>query len=275
MLNRKQIGQALVLSGLTTKEILIKSGIPSESYQAIFDPKEGKDPGKLTSEVTYNKLAAVIGLQPGMRDYRRDAIIDLKIPKKRKARDEWFNVFTAVRAERLSSQLDMAIIRAKRGIFRRDEYQLLLFDTQINLRFVVTRMQKKDLADFQKICLPTNVRPVKLSYNEFNTIQQLVDNGVYRLSQFNILIGGRASSYTWAEVQAAAKEFGRTTDDLINLISDHVHSSMAGDSKTIGLSDNAAGSARPVALRPRLSVVSPLPRQTESDASIDRTGTEG
>lgn len=285
MMNRKQIGQALILSGMTPDEIMMKSGIPAESFHAIFGSREsGKDPSKLTSESTYNKLAMVIGLQAGMRDYRRDAVIELRFPVSKKARSEWMEAFNAVRTERLSGQLDIAMIHRKSGLFSKSESMLLIYDTQVGLRFVVSHLRKRDLHKLKDVLAPANERDIVMAERDFQSIGSLIANGVYRIAQFNVLLGGRASSYSWEDVKAAAKEFNFTTDDLIDLMVERVHGKSApGDIPVVCVPVEGSAEQGPVRLRPRLSVVSGSTRQAEpeqqtepqDEAAVERTGTEG
>lgn len=223
MLSRKQFSSVQIARGMTTEEIIAKSGIPPQSFMVLMDSdgKDGRDPAKLISESTFRRLALVLGLEPGMSGLRTSGVIEWRVNQKQ--RSTWQAAVTQLRNELFGDRVEMTVINNAHKWYspRRDSMVFIhsLGDDQENdIKLAVTGADAKIVRFLTGLFGVEAPRKVEMDTKEFLFTAKLIENGVYRANQFFIVLGGRAVRYTWADVQAAAKEFNFTTDALIELM---------------------------------------------------------
>lgn len=219
MLSRKQFTLVQTARGLSPEEIVARSGIPPQSFVVLMesDSRDGRDPSKLISESTFRRLAMVLSLDPGMTGLRNNSVIEWRVNTKRRA--EWQEAVEQLRTDLFSSSIEMTVVNlAGGGLFRKKESIVLIYDHETQVKLAVTKANPK-VARFLKTAFGIEKpRMISMEEKEFIFTAKLIEHGVYRSNQFFIVLGGRAVRYTWADVQAAAKEFNFTTDSLIDLM---------------------------------------------------------
>lgn len=220
MLTRRQFGLVQVARGLSTEETVVRSGIPAQSFMVLMesDGKDGRDPSKLISESTFIRLARTLGLEPGMSGLCTKNIVEWKVNHKN--RRSWEAAVHQLRRDLFSDSFEMAIITRTVPFYTLPKKARMIFlhDLETDVKLAITGVDDRDIRFVQTIFAIESARAVTLDAHEFTLTAKLIENGVYRPNQFHIVLGGRKVRYIWADVQAAAKEFGFTTDDLIDLM---------------------------------------------------------
>jgi len=212
---------AQIARGLTLPELVSVVGISVEAFSALFGADSPrKDPSKLISAMTYSRLAATIGLNSDTSGFRCGAVNEWRFQKGNAV--AWKNAVSELRKALISHDIEMACIRKRVGFFSREEFIVLIHDGENNLRFAVTRATK-DVVRFLKGTFDADIhRETVVSPVDFEMTTNLIANNVYRVTQFAVALGGDLARYSWADVQAAAKEFNFTPDALIELMVERV-----------------------------------------------------
>lgn len=218
MLSRKQFGLVQIVRGLSTEEIIAKSGIPPQSFMVLMesDGRDGRDPSKLISESTFCRLAITIGLEPGMSGLRNNGVIQWRLNPK--GRDKWNDAARQLRQDLFSNQIEIAVITRPAPFYQRKQTMVFLHDLVSDVKLAITHGDTRTAKFVKDLFGVEDARTVAMEAGEFDFTLRLIDNGVYRSNQFHIVLGGRKVRYTWGDVQAAAKEFNFTTDELIELM---------------------------------------------------------
>lgn len=230
MLSRKQFGLVQTARGLTTDEIITRSGIPPQSFMVLMesDGRDGRDPSKLISESTFCRLAMTLGLEPGMAGLRTNSVIEWRVNPKQRV--NWQEAVRLLRQDLFSEHFEMAVITHPSPFYSRKSVMIFLHDLDTDVKLVVTHGNMKTARFLKGLFAVESYRTVPMETKEFDFTLKLIENGVYRSNQFHIVLGGRKVRYTWGEVQAAAKEFNFTTDELIELMVSSVHQRIQSDS---------------------------------------------
>lgn len=233
MLSRKQLHLIQIVRGLSVAEIIQRTGIPAQSLMAFIggSDAEGKDPSKLMSQTTYERVLALLGINQRFSGFRQNAVIEWRYSKAgAKGSPSWTDAMKRLRKELFSGDVELVEVKKKKsGIFPKDECMLFLRDNQEGIHLVITRADKQVRKLVQDTFGVEVIKSQTLTAQDFAITSELVSNSVYRVTQFNIIVGGKAVKYTWDEVMAAAKEFNFTTDDLIQLIVEKVHAAETTD----------------------------------------------
>lgn len=220
MLSRRQFGLIQIARGLSTEETIVRSGIPAQSFIVLMesDGKDGRDPSKLISEVTFIRLARTLGLEPGMAGLCAKSVVEWRLNQKN--RRSWDAAVHQLRKDLFSDSFEMAVVNrvAPFYSYKRMRQMVFLHDLDTNVKLVITGVDSKAIRFLKHIFAIESAKSVMMDAQEFDLTAKLIENGVYRSNQFHIVLGGRKVRYTWPDVHAAAKEFGFTTDDLIDLM---------------------------------------------------------
>lgn len=233
MLSRKQFSLVQVARGLTTEEIVAKSGIPPQSFIVLMesDGTDGRDPSKLISESTFCRLAMTLGLESGMAGLRTNGVIEWRLNPKE--RNKWESAARTLRQDLFSSQIEMAVLNRPAPFYAKKSTITFLHDLDSDVKLAVTHGDLKTARFLKGLFGVESPRSVPMSAHEFDFTLRLIENGVYRSNQFHIVLGGRKVRYTWGDVQAAAKEFNFTTDELIDLMVESVHQRLQGEAAVV------------------------------------------
>lgn len=225
-LTKKQFNLVRIARGLGTDAILTKTGIPPQSLLTLMQDENGRDPGKLISEATYHRLATLLCLKPDLSGLRTEAVVEWRVNQS--DRKNWLAAAEILRRELFGDQIDMVVmIEQQKKLFKKRNSIVLILDQQKDIKLAITNVTENLIGVLQKIFNIEKARQISFSKNDLDFNGKLIENGVFRVNQFLNLIGGRTVKYTWDDVQAAAKEFGLTTDNLIDLIAQQVHSKIA------------------------------------------------
>lgn len=229
MLSRKQFAAVQIARGLTTEEIIARCGIPAQSFMVLMEEQPtGRDAAKLISHTTFIRLADVLGLEPNMAFLRTGGVVEWRVPAKNE-KGAWRNAVAQLREELFSDgeSIEIAVVSRVRGWFSRGGQSMVFVHSPApqpgrDIKLAVTGADPKTVQFLLELFGPGCVRKVTLDSGEFDITGKLISNGVYRATQFLIVLGGSSVKYTWADVQASAKEFNFTTDALIELMVDAV-----------------------------------------------------
>jgi len=217
MISRKQFRHVQIARGLTVKEIIARTGIPAQSFMVLMDDAE-RDPSKLISDQTFKILEHVLGFEAGMNGLQRTNVIEWRVPAKADARAKWLSAVGNIRADLLGDHVEVAVMARKTRLLGRKEFALFIFDPDSRVKVVVTHADSGIQRALLKLfCVPEPL-VVTVDESEYELTCNLVANSVYRPQQFMVVLGGKVARYTWNDVQAAAKEFNFTPDELIDLI---------------------------------------------------------
>lgn len=219
-LSKKMVKQAQIARGLSLPELITKVGIPTESFDAIFS--NDKDASKMISQATFDRLAATLGLSAQMQGLREGCVNVWRAQKSRATRAIWREAIAVLRKQLFSADIELAVIRRKGGLFGKKRYLVLIHDVEHAVRFAVTDADRATVTYLRGLFQTEAVRQLDYSALDFDMTLDLIENGVYRVSQFAIVLGGKSARYSWADVQASAKEFGFTTDAVLDLMCDAV-----------------------------------------------------
>lgn len=220
MLTRKQLRCAQLVRGLTFDEIVQRTGIPPQSLMALIreGDKDPKDPKKLISQDTFEKVLALLGVDRAFNGLRAGIVLGWRAHKGQRGQDlSWKEAVVELRKAFFSNDVRMVQFSAKRGLFGR-QYMLFVSDVAADLRVIVTGADKALCDQLKKVFGAEFERIEQLRPEEFAFQSKLVEHGVYRTVQFDALVGGKMARYGWEDVQAAAKEFDFTTDNLVDLM---------------------------------------------------------
>jgi hypothetical protein len=236
VLTRKQLRMIQIARGLSMDAIVQKSGIPMQSLVALIggSEKEGKDPKKLISQATYEKVLSIVGIGQDFEGLRTGVVIEWTHGAQRSGRGEtsWVEAIKTLRKELFSEEIELAEIRKTTPFYRKGESLLLLHDAISGVRIVFSDCSASSRR-FLESTFDARVKNLDVQTAvEFGFTKELIRNGVYRCTQFNIALGGNTIKYNWADVQAAAREFNFHTDDLINMMVETVQRSEAGGAST-------------------------------------------
>lgn len=225
MLTRIQFRCVQTARGLTVEEIIAKTGIPAQAFMVLLNESSvERDPSKLISQQTFGTLEQVLGLKAGMNGLRNQGIIEWRVPQNRAGRQNWAAAVGNIRADLMGDDIRVAVMAKKRSLFGKYESAVFIHDVEANVKIVATRVDRSTERKIMAIFGEHEPRTVTVSPSEYELTCQLVANSVLRTHQFMIVVGGNTVRYTWADVEAAAKEFNFRTDDLIELMVDAVDS---------------------------------------------------
>lgn len=222
MLTKKLFQQVLSARGLTAEQIVQRTGIPAESLDVLIgrEEQEGRDPGKLISQATFEKVLALLGIASDNSGLRAAGVLvwayNAKAPKRQRA--QWCEAVSNVREALMSDDIAIAELTTKNGFFAKKQYLMLVHDVQNNVFIGVVGLDKDARASLLRITGASVERSEALSEKEFVLHRKLMENGVYRRNYFTEMMVGRARTYGWTDVQAAAKEFHFSPEAIIDLM---------------------------------------------------------
>lgn len=231
MLTKKQFQLVQVARGLPFDELVQRIGIPASSLMSLFgaNEKDAKDPNKLISQSTFERLMALLGVNLSMDGLHSSAVILWQCPAKAAQRKAWMAAVAELRKGLFSDDIELALLSEKRGMFRRTEKMVFLRDVARNVRIVLTGLSGRDLDAVAETFNDDYRRTELISPADFSFTKTLIGNNVYRATQFDAILGGKAFKYTWTDVQAAAKEFNFNPDNLIDLMVGKMQASQVED----------------------------------------------
>jgi len=228
-LTRRQLAHIQVARGVPAEEIQQRTGMPRASYAVLFGPtgseqESDKEFGKLVSKTTFDRLIAHLGIDEELRGLRPSGVLEWRAEgTAKKTATRWIEAVEAILKEVLSEKLTLSEItlRKPRGLRRRfskTEAMVLVYDRTKGIRIAITHAPLDLLETFEKLTGLTCQRRVSLSQREFNDTREMIRHESLRSVQFDSLSGVVAPTYSWNDVQAAAREFGFHTDDLVNMM---------------------------------------------------------
>lgn len=222
MLTRKQFRQIQRVRGLSAAEIINRTGIPPQSLMALMEgsDKDAKDPQKMISTGTFQRLVDLLGIQAEFEGLRCRSVIEWPFDNRtRKGELSWKSSFSALAAELLSDDIELAEVRkANKGWFDRTTSLIYIRDVQNDVRIVVSNVTKA-ARQFIESALALKIDRIEEQQKiDFIITGKLIQNDVYRTRQFDIVVEGRHVRYTWGDVQAAAKEFNFEPEMLIDMM---------------------------------------------------------
>lgn len=217
MLSRNQFKQVQIARGLSMNEIIARTGIPAQAFVVLMNDTE-RDPSKLISAQTFETLEQVLGLKAGMSGLRDTGVIEWRVPAKSADRQAWLQAVESIRADMMGDQIGITVMSKQGTMFSKQVSAVFLFDADSRVKIVITHADRNTQRAILRIFGAHDPRMVNVEPAEYDLTCNLVANSVYRTQQFMIVLGGRQVRYTWSDVQAAAKEFNFTTDDLIEMM---------------------------------------------------------
>lgn len=223
-LSREQFQQVQIARGLTTDEIIAKSGIPAQSFMVLMesDGRDGRDPSMLISNSTFSRLAQILGLEPDMSGLRSNCVIEWRTNPKTRA--QWEESVSVLRKDLFSANdIEIAVLVRPAPLLKKKSMIIFLHDLQSGVKVAVTNADKHTVRFVQSTFGCTANKVQEMEPKEFDLTCRLIENNVYRSNQFLIVLGGRKVKYSWVDVQAAAKEFNYTTDQLIELMVSRIY----------------------------------------------------
>jgi len=221
MISRKQIRHIQEARGLTPEQIVQKTGIPMQSLMALIFGSEtdGKDPNKLMSAATLEKILALLGVSHTFNGLRKNAIIEWRYANlSRKQQASWKDAVLQLRRDFFSDQIHMSEMSAKAGLLKSREHLVFIYDEVSDLRIVVSGVDKSMRTTLETIFKTSISRSDTVTIGEMNFQRRLIENGVYRVKQFDVVMNGLSLKYDWEDVKAAAKEFNYSQEELIDLM---------------------------------------------------------
>jgi hypothetical protein len=243
MLTRKNFRFVQVVRGLSIEEIIHKTGISAQAFMAMLDERSaGKDPSKLISGGTFQRLSEVMGLRADMSGMRLRVVNEWRFtPKKRK---QWFEAVTGLSAPTtqgnsfFGENIELAVIARESSFLGRKGSIVLLHDIDRQVRIAITQVDAKAIRMLSTHFGAKNVRQTMLAPRDFEFTCRLLENGVYRPSQFDNCMGDKSGRYSWDDVLVASKEFGFKPEELINMMVDMVRARTAAASTTTDVDHN-------------------------------------
>lgn len=226
-LSRQQLSNLQIARGIPASEIQQRTGMPRASYEAMFnsDAAEEKELAKLVSRTTFERLTALLGISGDFTGLRSSGVLEWRAEgTDKKTASRWTEAVAALLKERFTDKLMLTQIsvRSTGGafarFFRKQEQMVLIYDRVLGLRIAITRAPADLLGQIEKMAGITCQRRKELSQREFNDTREMIRHEVLRSVQFDSMTGIVAPTYTWLDVQAAAREFGFHTDDLVNMM---------------------------------------------------------
>jgi hypothetical protein len=226
-LSRRQLANIQITRGVPADEIQQRTGMPRASYDALFNPsaaEQEKEVTKLISKTTFDRLIGQLGIESDFCGLRPSGVLEWRANgTPRRTAPQWTEAAAALIKELLSDKLTLAEIvqRGKKRFLSRlseSDRMLLIYDRQRGIRIAVTRAPGDLLMQLEKMTGITCQRRVTLGQQEFKNTREMIRHEVLRSVQFDSLTGVIVPTYTWTDVQAAAREFGFHTDDLVNMM---------------------------------------------------------
>jgi hypothetical protein len=231
MFTKKQFQLIQVARGLAFDEVVQRTGIPASSLMSLFavTEKGAKDPNKLISQSTYERLMELLGVNVGMDGLRKGVVLLWQCPQKTKGQQQWIEAVAELKKNLFIGVQELTLVMEKKGFLQRKERMVFVHDVETGVRIVFSGIKKNSLRELGKIfnCeikLADALNPV-----DFQFTKSLITNNVYRTTQFDTVLGGKAFRYSWIDVQAAAKEFNFNPDNLIDLMVDALQSVRVSD----------------------------------------------
>lgn len=229
-LSRRQLANIQVLRGIPAEEIQLRTGMPRASYEVLFSAPQSdqdKEVTKMLSKTSFDRLIALLGIEPDFCGLRPSGVLEWRADgNAKKTTQRWAEAASALVKEQLSERLTIAeVVQRSSGRwmsrFAVQERMLLIFDRTRGIRIAVTRAPADLLGKFEALTGVTCQRKVTLNPAEFRDTREMIRHEVLRSVQFDHLTGVVAPTYNWKDVQAAAREFGFSTDDLVNMMHEH------------------------------------------------------
>lgn len=225
-LSRQQLSNLQIARGIPASEIQQRTGMPRASYEAMFnsDTAEEKELAKLVSRTTFERLTALLGISSDFKGLRSSGVLEWRAEgTDKKTATRWTEAVAALLKERFTDKLMLTQISVRStggafAFFRKQEQMVLIYDRVLGLRIAITRAPADLLGQIEKMAGITCQRRKELSQREFNDTREMIRHEVLRSVQFDSMTGIVAPTYTWLDVQAAAREFGFHTDDLVNMM---------------------------------------------------------
>ncbi|TKC90126.1 hypothetical protein FAZ69_08220 [Trinickia terrae] len=204
--------------------------MPRASYEVLFSAShtdQDKEVTKMLSKTSFDRLIALLGIEADFCGLRPSGVLEWRAegtPKK--VTQCWADAASGLIKELLSEHLTIAevVLRGSDRWISRfvdQERMLLVFDRARGIRIAVTRAPADLLGKFEALTGVTCQRKVTLNPAEFRDNREMIHHEVLRSVQFDHLTGVVAPTYNWKDVQAAAREFGFSTDDLVNMMHEH------------------------------------------------------
>ena len=231
MLTKKQFQLIQVARGLAFDEVVQRTGIPASSLMSLFavTEKGAKDPNKLISQSTYEKLMELLGVNLSMDGLRKGVVLLWQYPQKAKGRQLWLEAVTELKKSLFIGVQELTVVMEKKGLLQRKERMIFVHDVETGVRIVLTGIEKNSLRELEQIFNCEIKLADALAPVDFQFTKSLIANGVYRATQFDAVLGGKAFKYSWVDVQAAAKEFNFNPDNLIDLMVNALQSTRVPD----------------------------------------------
>jgi hypothetical protein len=226
-LTRRQLASIQIARGIPADEIQQRTGMPRASYDVLFSAPQNdqdKEVTKMLSKTSFDRLITLLGIEPDFCGLRPSGVLEWRAEgTSKKIAQRWADGAASLIKELLTDRITIAEV-VKRGSegwlsrFSEQERMLLIFDRARGIRIAVTRAPSDLLAKFEALTGVTCQRKVQLNPAEFRDTREMIRHEVLRSVQFDHLTGIVAPTYNWKDVQAAAREFGFSTDDLVNMM---------------------------------------------------------
>ncbi len=238
-LSRRQLRNVQTARGLPAAEVKHRTGMPSASYDAVFgvgaESEEGKEPNKMVSQVTFERLIALLGIDAGFDTLRSVGVLEWRSAGTGGATPSpWQEAVVALVTELFSDDLLMVEISTevgRSGWYKRaagSERMVLLHDRQNGFRIAITEASHDLAALLESAIGVACEKRYSIPANEFKEAREMIRHEVFRSVQFDALSGALAAKYSWRDVQAAAREFGFLPDDLIEMMHNRAQERAAG-----------------------------------------------
>ena len=245
MLSRAQFRHLQIARGLTSEQIVQRTGIFPQSLMVLLGAAGGEgeilDYTKLLSERTLSKVLNLIGIDSSGASLNKGAVIEWSCANPR-GREAWRSAVKALRPQLFSTDIALTALVCPGSMFSKEKMTLFFYDAEegANVRIVITHADMSVLKFIENVFDISSVRIEKASsVKDFNLTQDLIANGVYRATQFNLVVTGRKARYSWEHVQAAAHEFNFSPEQVVDLIVDAVHKGTTELSVSASVADEA------------------------------------
>jgi hypothetical protein len=226
-LTRRQLASLQIARGIPAEEIQQRTGMPRASYDVLFSAPQAdqdKEVTKMLSKTSFDRLITLLGIESDFCGLRPSGVLEWRAEgTSKKISQRWADAAAALIKELLSERLTISEV-VQRGAegwlarFSDQQRMLLIFDRGRGIRIAVTGAPADLLGKFEALTGVTCQRKVNLNPAEYRDTREMIRHEVLRSMQFDHLTGVVAPTYNWKDVQAAAREFGFSTDDLVNMM---------------------------------------------------------
>lgn len=240
MLTKSQFRQLQIASGLSSIQIFKRTGILPQSLMVLLNmgDSEGLDPAKMVSEGTLRRVLNLIGIDNEVPQLKKNSVIEWSCADDKNTA-KWKVAVKSLHDKLSMTNAVLGVVTCPHSLFGKRKMTLFLYVTtsEGEARIAITQADKGIKKFIEELF---NVVPVRVeqarSASDFKLTEDLIANGVYRVTQFNLVISGKKGKYSWDHVLAAAQEFNYGAEDVINLIVDHAEGRL---SATVIVQDNS------------------------------------